>query len=251
MIVRLVGFVLVVGVLSMMVLLLLWLQDKVELRRAASRLRIAQLESERAAAAKVEDRPTGESRAQQHRAALARAKAHLEAAQQAYDDAVAAAAAQVDAAGADPEVGSYRGVRLTRMSLGNENRPHMLSADTSFTVEQTGERTFYTDAEGWGFAPAEYTLTITDPQWQEVVKLTEDDKRTAEGFARQGEMCVRTLEQARREQSRRVAEAKARLETVRADTAELDLARMTYEDLRGSGPHRTDLPEAPDEDPQG
>lgn len=46
----------------------------------------------------------------------------------------------------------------------------------------------------------------------------------------------------------RVEAARRELVAVRADTEELDRARMTLEDLEGAGPLRGDLPPAPEDD---
>lgn len=46
----------------------------------------------------------------------------------------------------------------------------------------------------------------------------------------------------------RVEAARRELAAVRADTEELDRARMTLEDLEGAGPLRGDLPPAPEDD---
>lgn len=182
-----------------------------------------------------------------HRSALRRAEARLAEAQEVYDRAVTEAQEQLTAAGRDLEVMTLGDdIWLGRLSVVVEGREHVLSGRTRFRVEVTG-RVEYRPVQEDGEVRVRLHdrrragLYITDPHWHEHVDLKPDPPDSVHRFVSAGQAVVRTLDAAWRERDRRIALARDQLAQARGRTEDLDLARMTWEDLSGAGPHRSDL----------
>lgn len=234
---RFLGMVVLVVLLTLIVLLVLRARDVVADRGARSV-------------------PGGEQR--QHRA-LKEARQRLRKAEKAHAKRVRSARAQLVEAGRDPVLAKAGPVILGACTVTVRKEVHELSPSTVFRVDVEGEVRQVSSGSGGGHGRVvrddqrEVYLTITDEAWADVVKLPPTLLEGARRLEAVGAAAVRTLEVARDERDSRVLEAQAELDRVLADTAEVDSARMTLEDLEGVGPRRIDVPEPPpeelDEDP--
>lgn len=188
-----------------------------------------------------------------HTGAVAAARELVQHAEAAHGRAVAAAQERLTEAGLDLPVMTLGGLRLGRLSLVAAERERWLTPATRFAVDVQGQVRWdpVEDEDGRLRIEAddrrEVRLAVEDPGWAEHVTLPGDHVDEASRFVAAGKAVVRSLGEARAARQRRIAAALADLAAARADTAELDRARMTLEDLEGAGPLRGDLPPAPDD----
>jgi hypothetical protein len=91
-------------------------------------------------------------------------------------------------------------------------------------------------------------LRIEGDGWREEVHVIPGELVDAERLVAAGEAATRTVVAARRERADRVERAWTALETARAGRGEVDEARLTLEDLTGSGPWVWDVPEPPEDE---
>ncbi|ANS78040.1 hypothetical protein SGUI_0644 [Serinicoccus hydrothermalis] len=188
-----------------------------------------------------------------HDEAVAAAREQLQHAQAAHARAVEAAQDRLTDAGLDRSVCTLGDLELCRMSVLASGQRRWLTPDTTFAMEVVGE-------PRWGTVPAEEGLRITpeddrvvrvrvsDPGWAETARLPIAQEDDARSFVAAGTSAVRTLAQARAARQSRIEVALEELRVAREDTEQLDLARMTLEDLEGAGPLRRDLPAPPERD---
>lgn len=192
--------------------------------------------------------------ARRQQQAVDEARRRVRRAQKAHDQAVRRARTQLVEAGRDPVLATVGPVVLGACTLTVQQTVHELGPSTVFRVDVEGEirqvvtrrgekeRTVRDDQR-------EVFLTVTDDAWADVVKLAPAQLEGARRLAAVGAAAVRNLGDSRDERDARVLAAQAELERVLADTAEVDGARMTLEDLEGVGPRRIDVPEPPPEPP--
>lgn len=196
----------------------------------------------------VDELPAGEDRA----AAVALARQRLEEAQQRYDARVAVAQEALDHARQDVEVMRLGPVVLGRVAVLVDGREHALEEGTGARLERSGSVTYRVEVEGEasrivGDDRRTGRLVLTGEGWREEVELVADDLVDAERLVAATLAAARAVGQARAERDGRVRHAWEGLEAARADRAEVDTARMTVEDLTGSGPWVWDVPEPPEE----
>lgn len=225
---RLLGFVVLVALLALVVIVVLRLRDLV-VDRAAQVM-------------------SGGDRRQHH--ALEEARQRLRRAEKRQAKRVHRARKQLVEAGRDPVLAKVGPVILGPCTVTVKKVVHELGPSTVFRVDVEGEvRQVVTRRGGQEKVERddqrEVYLTITDEAWADVVKLSPTQLEGARRVEAAGAAAVRNLEKARDERDARVLEAQAQLEQVMADTAEVDGARMTLEDLEGAGPRRIDVPEPP------
>jgi hypothetical protein len=166
-----------------------------------------------------------------HTDALAAAHEELQHAEAAHARAVRAAQEQLLEAGLDTPVAALPGMQLGRLGLTAGGRERRLGPDTRFEVVGDG--------------PVQ--VRVSDPAWREQVEVDPARVEQARRFVTAGQAAVQALGQACADRQERITAAAEHLGAVQADTEELDLARMTVEDLEGAGPLRRDLPSAPDD----
>lgn len=186
-------------------------------------------------------------------AAVARAQGRLEQAEQRYAERLAAAEEELARARQDVEVLRLGPVVLGRCTVMVSGREHDLSSGTRFDLVQEGAVTYRVDEEdGRSRIVADDgrrgRLTVEGEGWAEEVPVPATDLAEAERLVAAGRAASGSVDAARRERAERVERAWAALEEARAGRAEVDAARMTVEDLRGSGPWVWDVPEPPEED---
>lgn len=167
-----------------------------------------------------------------HERSLADARRRLGEAERQHERRVRAARDAVIEAGRDPVLATAGPVILGATTVTVRDRVHELSGSTRFVLDA--------GADGRGIF-----LTLTDDAWGDVVELPASDLEGARRLEVAGAGAVRNLDRARRERDERLRGPAAELERVRADTSEVDTARMTLEDLEGAPPRRID----PDMDP--
>lgn len=183
--------------------------------------------------------------------ALLRARVRLEQAQARYAAHVREAEQGLVQARQDVPVLELGSVVLGRCTVLVGGREHELTAQTVFEFEHGGQIVYLNEQVGdrLEITPRDErrgTLRISGPGWDETVGIAPADFSDAERLAAAGRAAVRTVEEARRDRTKSVGRAWERLERARADTAEVDEARMTLEDLQGSGP--LEFPDPPGED---
>lgn len=186
-------------------------------------------------------------------AAVARAQDRLEQAEQRYAARLAAAEGELARARQDVEVLRLGPVVLGRCTVMVSGREHDLSEKTRFVLAQDGAVTYRVDDEdGRSRIVAEDgrrgRLTVAGEGWVEEVDVSADDLAFAERLVAAGRAASGSVDAARQERAERVERVWAALEEARAGRAEVDAARMTVEDLTGSGPWVWDVPEPPEED---
>lgn len=188
-----------------------------------------------------------------HTEAVAAAREELQHAEAAHSRALRSAESRFDGAGLDLPVMTLAGWRLGRLTLVVRDRQHWLTAGTRARVEVVGEirwRSVLDDDNHPRMEPEderEVRLVVEDNGWEQLLSLPGDQLGEAQRFVAAIVSVVSTLAEARSDRQRRIEVALAELGAVRADTEELDRARMTVEDLEGAGPLRRDLPPAPDD----
>jgi hypothetical protein len=192
--------------------------------------------------------------ARRHQRAVDEARRRVRTAQRAHDQAVHRARTQLVEAGRDPVLAAVGPVILGACTLTVRQNVHELGPSTVFRVDVEGEiRQVVTRRDDQERAvrddQREVFLTVTDDAWADVVKLVPAQLEGARRLAAVGAAAVRNLAAARDERDARLLAAQDELERVLADTAEVDGARMTLEDLEGVGPRRIDVPEPPPERP--
>lgn len=235
---RLLGFVLLVALLSLVVIVVLRARDVITDRAHRSL--------------------AGPGRRRQQ--AVEEARRQLRQVEKAHAKRVRRARKQLVEAGRDPVLAKVGPVILGPCTLTLRKTVHELSPSTTFRVDVEGEvRQVVTRRGGEEKVvrddQREVFLTVTDDAWGDVVKLSPDKLEGARRLEVAGAAAVRNLRASQDERDARVLQAQAELERVQAQTAEVDAARMTLEDLEGSGPRRIDVPEPPPwtdgEDPSG
>lgn len=200
------------------------------------------------------DTPSPASTAsRRHTEAVAAAREELQHAEAAHARALRAAEHRFDGAGLDLPVMTLAGWRLGRLTLIVGDRRHWLTDGSRARVEVVGEirwRSVLDEENRPRMVPEDerqVRLVVADDGWEHVLGLPGDQLGQAQQFAAATGSTVSALAEAGSDRQRRIAVALAELEAVRADTEELDRARMTLEDLEGAGPLRRDLPPAPDD----
>ncbi|WP_151526984.1 hypothetical protein [Serinicoccus kebangsaanensis] len=188
-----------------------------------------------------------------HDEAVAAAREQLQHAQAAHARAVETAQQRLTQAGLDRHVRSIGDLELCRMSVRASGQQRWLTPDTRFVLDVVGEQRWTTvpATEGLRIAPDDQRavrLRVTDPGWVETARLPISEEDEARSFVAAGTSAVRSLDQARLARQRRIEVALEELRVAREDTEQLDLARMTLEDLEGAGPLRRDLPAPPDDE---
>lgn len=199
------------------------------------------------AQARLAGRGVEESPDAQHEASLKAARQQLKKAQRGHQKRVRAAEKQARRAGEDPVVVKVGPVELRPLTITVRGREHPLTQETTFTLDVQGEVRSHTDAQGKVVRSddREVFLTLTDPAWGDVVKLRPADLEGAHRLVVAGEAATRNLAAAQADRDARVERAQAELDQVRADTREVDAARLTLEDLEGAPPRAIDLPRPP------
>lgn len=225
---RLLGFVVLVALLALVVIVVLRARDLIA-DRAARPVSGPDRRRQQAVAAAAQ---------QWHRAEKAQAKR------------VRRARTQVVEAGRDPVLAEVGPVILGACTVTVQKTVHELSSSTVFQVDVEGEiRQVVTRRGGEEKSvrddQREVFLTVTDDAWADVVKLPPTQLEGARRLEAMGAAAVRNLRTARDERDARLLAAQTELEQVLADTAQVDAARMTLEDLEGVGPRRIDVPEPP------
>lgn len=234
--VRLLGFVLLVALLAMVVIVVLRTRDVVDgwvARRAERQL-------------------AGPERRQDE--ALEQARKRLRKAEKAHARRVREARAELTEAGRDRVLAKVGPVILGPCTITMKKVVHELSGSTTFRVDVEGEiRPVLTrrgDREQTSHDDQrEVYLTVTDDTWADTVRLTPAQLEGARRVEVAGAAAVRNLEAARGERDRRLLAAQEVLDQVLADTGDVELARLTLEDLEGIGPRPIDVPEPPPEEP--
>lgn len=183
---------------------------------------------------------------------LDEARQQLRRAEKAHAKRVRSARKQLVEAGRDPVLAKVGPVILGACTVTVNKTVHELSPSTVFRLEVEGEiRQVVTRRGGEEKVvrddQREVFLTVTDDAWADVVQLPTGKLEGARRLEAMGAAAVRNLQAARDERDTRVLEAQAELDRVLADTAEVDSARMTLEDLEGVGPRRIDVPTPPPE----
>ncbi|MFK5689243.1 hypothetical protein ACI3EY_06210 [Ornithinimicrobium sp. LYQ92] len=196
--------------------------------------------------------PSASFASRRHTEAVAAAREELQHAEAAHARALRAAEHRFDGAGLDLPVMTLAGWRLGRLTLVVGDRRHWLTDGTRARVEVVGEirwRSVLDEENRPRMVPEDerqVRLVVADGGWEHVLGLPGDQLGQAQQFAAATGSTVSTLAEAGSDRQRRIAVALAELEAARADTEELDRARMTLEDLEGAGPLRRDLPPAPE-----
>lgn len=203
----------------------------------------------RGRAAVLDAPPSHDDRA----AAVARAQEWLRLAEQRHAARLASAEEELVRARQDVEVMRLGPVVLGRSTVMVSGREHELTEATLFGLTQEGTVTYRVDEEDGrsrivGEDGRTGRLTVEGEGWQEEVEVLPDDLAEAERLVAAGRASARSVTAARRERAERVERAWASLEEARAGRAEVDAARMTVEDLKGSGPWVWDVPEPPEEE---
>ncbi|WP_131104312.1 hypothetical protein [Ornithinimicrobium sufpigmenti] len=190
---------------------------------------------------------------QRRQQALEEARQRLRAAEKSHAKRVRRARKQVTVAGRDLVLAKVGPLVLGACTLTVKKRMYELSPSTVFRVDVEGEIRQVVTRRGDGGKPEktvrddqrEVFVTISDDAWADVVKLPPTQLEGARRLQAVGEAAVRNLQTARDERDVRILAAEAELESVLTDTADVDAARMTVEDLEGVGPRRIDVPEPP------
>lgn len=182
--------------------------------------------------------------------ALDEAREQLRRAEKGHAKRVRRARKQLVEAGRDPVLAKVGPVTLGTCTVTLKKTVHEFSPSTVFRVDVDGEiRQVVTRRGGEEKVvrddQREVFLTITDDAWADVVKLSPGQLEGARRLEAAGAAAVRNLRSARDERDARVREAQAELDRVRTQTADVDAARMTLEDLEGAGPRRIDVPQPP------
>lgn len=182
--------------------------------------------------------------------ALDEARHQLRRAEKAHAKRVRRARKQLVEAGRDPVLTQVGPVILGACTVTVKKTVHELSSSTVFRVEVQGEIRQVVTRRGAEEKVVrddqrEVFLTITDDAWADVVQLPPAKLEGVRRLEAMGAAAVRNLSTAQDDRDVRVLAAQAELERVIADTAEVDAARMTLEDLEGVGPWRIDVPEPP------
>ena len=185
--------------------------------------------------------------------AVERARERLRRAQERYAARVRSAEEALERARQDVEVLAVGPVVLGRCTVLVSGHEHELTAGTRFVFEQEGSVVYRVDesAESSQIVADDRRtgrLTVTGDGWREDVHVIPEDFADAERLVAAGEAAARAVEAARRERGDRVERAWSQLEEARADRAEVESARMTLEDLTGSGPWVWDVPAPPKEE---
>lgn len=193
--------------------------------------------------------PTGDVKAD----SVTRARERLRRAEERYAARLRSAEEGLGQARQDVEVLRVGAVVLGRCSVLVSGREHELTERTRFGFTQRGSVTYRVDEEGQTsrIVPDDLrtgSLVVSGTDWQEEVHLMPEEFAEAERFVAAGRAAARTVAAARRERAERVGRAWEELEEARVDRAAVDEARMTLEDLLGSGPWVWDVPEPPEED---
>lgn len=194
---------------------------------------------------------------QRRQQALEEARQRLRAAEKSHAKRVRRARKQVTEASRDPVLAKVGPVVLGGCTVTVRKTVHELSPSTVFRVDVEGEIRQVVTRRGDGGTQEktvrddqrEVFVTITDDAWADVVKLPPTQLEGARRLQAVGEAAVRNLQTARDERDARILAAEAELERVLGDTADVDAARMTVEDLEGVGPRRIDVPEPPTQAP--
>ncbi|GGK60342.1 hypothetical protein [Ornithinimicrobium pekingense] len=192
--------------------------------------------------------------ADDHRAeAVRRARERLRRAQERYAARVSTAEEALARARQDVEVLSLGEVVLGRCTVLVAGREHELTADTRFELTHEGSVTYRVEHEGGasrivGDDRRSGRLVVSGSGWEEAVDVIPADLPEAERLVAAGQAAARSVTVAQRERAERVERAWAELEEARSARAEVDEARLTLEDLRGSGPWVWDVPEPPEEE---
>lgn len=184
--------------------------------------------------------------------AVAKARDRLREAQTEHTARVRAAELALKRAQEDVEVLIVGPVVLGRCAVVVCGRERELTEGTRFEFAQEGSVNYRVDEEGESsrIVPDDRRtggLFIVGTGWQEEVPVVPVDFYEAERLVAAGDAVVRTLAAAQRERADRVRRAWADLEEARAARSEVDDARLTLEDLQGSGPWVWDVPEPPEE----
>ena len=225
---RLLGFVVLVALLALVVIVVLRARDLIADRPARSL--------------------TGRAVRQQQ--AVDAARQQLRRTEKAHAKRVRRARKQLVEAGRDPVLAKVGPVVLGACTVTLNKTVHELSPSTVFGVEVEGEIKQVVTRRGGEERVVrddqrEVFLTVADDAWADVVKLAPAQLEGARRLEAMGAAAVRNLQPARDERDARVLAAQDELEQVLADTAEMDTARMTLEDLEGASPRRIDVPEPP------
>lgn len=185
-----------------------------------------------------------------HEAALRAARQQLRKAERGHAKAVREAEKRLRKVGQDPVVVQVGPVALRPLTITVHGREHQLSRGTRFVVDVQGQVRSHTDAKGKVVRSddREVFLTVEDPGWGDVAKLRAADLEGARRLVVAGEAATRNLDEAQQSHDERVALGQVELDRARADTAGVDAARMTLEDLEGAPPRPLDLPRPPEED---
>ncbi len=203
----------------------------------------------RGLAAPADELPAGEDRA----AAIVLARQRLHEARERYAARVASAQEALDRARQDVEVMRLGPVVLGRSTVLVDGREHALEEGTRFELERGGSVSYRVEVEGEtsrivGDDRRTGRLVLAGEDWREEVHLAPEDLADAERLVAAGRAAARAVAQARAERDGRVRHAWDELEDARATRGEVDAARMTVEDLAGSGPWVWDVPEPPEEE---
>lgn len=198
---------------------------------------------------------TPQSPGTRHTDSVAAAREQVQHLEAAHARKVRDAQERLTQAGLDMPVMTLAGLRLGRLTLAADTRERWLTPQTRFSLEVTGEVRYVSVTEGDQLRirpddQRELHVLVQDPGWREEIILTGGDQLgEAERFVAAGGAAVRTLDEAREHRQRRIGAALDELAQARDDTDDLELARLTLEDLDGLGPARPDLP-TPREDPE-
>lgn len=190
------------------------------------------------------------SPAQPQQQAVEQAQQQLRKAEKAHAKRVRRARKLLVEAGRDPVLVKAGPVILGACTITVKKTVHELSPSTVFRVDVEGEILQVVTRRGDREEvkrddQREVFLTVTDDSWADVAQLSPGQLEDARRLQAVGAAAVRNLGAAVEERDARVLAAQAELERVLADTAQVDTARMTLEDLEGVGPRRIDVPEPP------
>lgn len=185
--------------------------------------------------------------------AVERARERLRRAEEEYAARVRSAEEGLARARQDVEVLRVGPVVLGRCTVLVAGREHELTEDTRFRFEQEGQVAYRVDEEGGSTRIVEDDrrsgrLLVVGDGWEEEMHVIPADFAEAERLVAAGEAATRTVAAAQAERTERVERAWSELEEARASRTEVDGARMTLEDLEGSGPRVWDVPEPPEEE---
>lgn len=228
MLVRMLGFIVLVVLLALLVLVVLRAREGLDRR-----------------VKRLADDPDA-----RHQAALDDARRELRQAEKRHARRVKKARKALVEARRDPVLAKVGPVTLGACTVTVRKVVHELSPSTTFRVDVEGEiQQVVTEQNGRQKVTRddqrEVYLTLTDDTWADVVKLGPRQLEGARRLAAAGAAAVRTLEAARAQRDARVRAAQDELERVRTDTAEVETARMTVEDLGGAPPRPIDVPGPP------